>query len=75
MRLLWSTYIELVSDVCAKVLRRLYSLVVLDDGSYTFHVLGELDDVTGHDWRDVVPVVCVVVRPFKMKAIVQFFID
>jgi hypothetical protein len=69
------TYLELVGEVFAKVLRGLYSMMILDNGSYAFHVLGELDDVTGHYWGDVVPVVRVVMRPLECQTIVQFFID
>ena len=50
--------------------RRLSNIMLFDNLCNAFHMLGELDDVPGHYWWNVVPVVRYVERPLEIEAVV-----
>jgi hypothetical protein len=55
--------------------RFLCLLMFLDDGRNAFHILGQLDNVPGDYWWNVVPIVGHVCRPFESETVIQLFFD
>jgi hypothetical protein len=55
---------------------RFFCLIMdLDDGSNAFHILGQLDNVPGDYWWNVVPIMGHIRRPFESETVIQLLLD